>query len=155
MNSDVWQIFSHQPYSPRLAANPAQAYESSTTLGGTKMKRAIAYLAAAAVAVSVPMTAYAANDGKNRRITVENLSSQSIYYLYASPQTSSDWEEDLLGSGTIPSGSNKVANIDNGTDECIYDLKVKMADGKEYIQWKVNVCAVSTWTIGDSGNSIR
>ena len=155
MNSDVWQIFSHQPYSPRLAANPAQAYESSTTLGGTKMKRAIAFLAAAAVAVSVPMTAYAANDGKNRRITVENLSSQSIYYLYASPQSSSDWEEDLLGSGTIPSGSNKVANIDNGTNECIYDLKVKMADGKEYIQWKVNVCAVSTWTIGDSGNSIR
>ena len=155
MNSDVWQIFSHQPYSPRLAANRAQAYESSTTLGGTKMKRAIAFLAAAAVAVSVPMTAYAANDGKNRRITVENLSSQSIYYLYASPQTSSDWEEDLLGSGTIPSGSNKVANIDNGTNECIYDLKVKMADGKEYIQWKVNVCAVSTWTVGDSGNSIR
>ena len=155
MNSDVWQIFSHQPYSPRLAANPAQAYESSTTLGGTKMKRAIAFLAAAAVAVSVPMTAYAANDGKNRRITVENLSSQSIYYLYASPQTSSDWEEDLLGSGTIPSGSNKVANIDNGTNECIYDLKVKMADGKEYIQWKVNVCAVSTWTVGDNGNSIR
>jgi hypothetical protein len=124
-------------------------------LGAFTMNKAFTMLAAAAVAVSIPVTAYAANDGKNRRVTVENLSSQSIYYLYASPQTSSDWEEDLLGSGTIPSGSSKVANIDNGTNECIYDLKVKMADGKEYIQWKVNVCAVSTWTIGDSGNSIR
>ena len=152
--SNVWQIFSHQSYSPRLAANPAQGYESRTTLGGTKMKRAIAYLAAAAVAVSVPMTAYAANDGKNRRITVENLSSQSIYYLYASPQTSSDWEEDLLGSGTIPSGGNKVANIDNGTNECIYDLKAVMANGQEHIQRNINVCAVSKWTIGDSGDSI-
>jgi hypothetical protein len=151
----VWQIFSDQPDLPCLAVERAQSYESTTTLGGTTMKRAIAYLAAAAVAVSVPMTANAANDGKNRRVTVENLSSQSIYYLYASPQTSSDWEEDLLGSGTIPSGSSKVANIDNGTNECIYDLKVKLADGKEYIQWKVNVCAVSTWTVGDSGNSIR
>jgi hypothetical protein len=119
------------------------------------MKRAFAVLAAVAVACSIPSAARAANDGKNRRVTVENLSSQSIYYLYASPQTSGDWEEDLLGSGTIPSGSSKVANIDNGTNECIYDLKVKMADGKEYIQWKVNVCAVSTWTVGDSGNSIR
>ena len=119
------------------------------------MKRAFAVLTAAAVAISVPTAAWAANDGKNRRVTVENLSSQSIYYLYASPQTTGDWEEDLLGSGTIPSGTSKVANIDNGTNECIYDLKVKMADGKEYIQWKVNVCAVSTWTVGDSGNSIR
>ena len=119
------------------------------------MNKALAFIAAATVAVSVPVSSFAATDGKNRRVTVENLSSQSIYYLYASPQTSSDWEEDLLGSGMIPSGSSKVANIDNGTNECIYDLKVRMADGKEYIQWKVNVCAVSTWTIGDSGNSIR
>jgi hypothetical protein len=155
MSSKVWQIFGDQSRLPRLAVDRAQEYESTTTLGGSTMKRAFAVFTAVAVAVSVPATAYAANDGKNRRVTVENLSSQSIYYLYASPQTSGDWEEDLLGSGTIPSGSSKVANIDNGTNECIYDLKVKMADGKEYIQWKVNVCAVSTWTVGDSGNSIR
>jgi len=119
------------------------------------MTRAYAVLAAASVAIGLTSAAWAATDGKNRRVTVENLSSQSIYYLYASPQTSGDWEEDLLGSGTIPAGTSRVANVDNGTNECIYDLKVRMADGKEYIQWKVNVCAVSTWTVGDSGNSIR
>ena len=119
------------------------------------MKRAFAVLAAVAVPSSIPSAAWAAKDGKNRRVTVENLSSQSIYYLYASPQSSGDWEEDLLGSGTIPAGSSKVANIDNGTNECIYDLKVKFADGREAIQWKVNVCAVSTWSVGDSGNSVR
>ena len=70
-------------------------------------------------------------------------------------QTCHPQEEDLLGEGTIPAGTSKVANIDNGTNECVYDLKVKMADGREFIQWKVNVCAVSTWTVGDSGNSIR
>ena len=119
------------------------------------MNKTFAILAAVAVAGSIPTSAWAANDGRNRRVTVENLSSQSIYYLYASPQTSNDWEEDLLGEGTIPAGTSKVANIDNGTNECVYDLKVKMADGREFIQWKVNVCAVSTWTVGDSGNSIR
>jgi hypothetical protein len=119
------------------------------------MNSVFAMLAATAVAVSVPTASWAANDGKNRRVTVENLSNQSIYYLYASPITAKTWEEDLLGSGTVPSGSSKVANIDNGTNECQYDLKVVMADGKEYIQRNINVCAVSTWTIGDSGNSIR
>ena len=51
--------------------------------------------------------------------------------------------------------SSKVANIDNGTNECIYDLKVVMADGKEHIKRRVNVCAVSRWVIGESGNSIQ
>jgi len=119
------------------------------------MNRAFAVLAAAAVACSIPSAAWAANDGKNRRVTVENLSSQSIYYLYASPTSAKTWEEDLLGSGTIPAGESKVANIDNGTNECQYDLKVVMADGKEFVQRNINVCAVSTWVVGDSGNSIR
>ena len=119
------------------------------------MNRAFALLAAAAVASSIPSAAWAANDGKNRRVTVENVASQSIYYLYASPATSTTWEEDLLGSGTIPSGESKVANIDNGTNECVYDLKVVMADGKEVIQRRVNVCAVSRWVIGESSDSIQ
>ena len=104
---------------------------------------------------SVASAAWAATDGKNRRVTVENVASQSIYYLYASPATSTTWEEDLLGSGTIPSGQSKVANIDNGSNECIYDLKVVMADGKEYVQRRINVCAVSRWVVGESGNSIQ
>ena len=119
------------------------------------MKRAFAVVAAAAVAISVPVASWAATDGKNRRVTVDNVASQSIYYLYASPVTATTWEEDLLGSGTIPAGTTKVANIDNGSNECYYDLKVVMADGKEHIQRRVNVCAVSRWVIGESGNSIQ
>ena len=119
------------------------------------MKKAIALVAAFAAAISISTAADAAKDGKNRRVTVQNVSSQSIYNLYASPVTSTTWEEDLLGDGTIPSGKSKVANIDNGTTECNYDLKVVMANGREYIRRRVNVCAVSKWTIGDSGNSLE
>ena len=118
------------------------------------MNRTFAMLAATVVAISVPSASWAANDGKNRRVTVENVASQSIYYLYASPISAKTWEEDLLGSGTVPSGSSKVANIDNGTNECQYDLKAVMADGKEVIRRNINVCAISKWTIGDSGDSI-
>jgi hypothetical protein len=119
------------------------------------MKRAFAVLAAVTVTASIPSASWAATDGKNRRVTVENVANQSIYYLYASPATSTTWEEDLLGSGTIPSGESKVANIDNGTNECYYDLKVVMADGREHIQRRVNVCSVSRWVIGESGNSVQ
>ena len=53
----------------------------------------------------------------------------------------------------LAAGASINANIDNGTTECSYDLKAVMADGQEHIQRAVNVCAVSMWTIGDSGNS--
>ena len=117
------------------------------------MKKLLA-LAAAAALVSVSGAADAASDGKNRVVTVENISSQSLNYLYASPITSKTWEEDLLGDRTLSRGQSIEANIDNGTNECQYDLRAVMADGKEVIRRNINVCAVSKWTIGDSGDSI-
>jgi len=119
------------------------------------MRKAVSLVAAFAAAISISAAADAASDGKNRRVTVQNVSSQSIYNLYASPVTAKTWEEDLLGDGTIPSGQSKVANIDNGTTECTYDLKVVMANGREFIQRRVNVCAVSKWVVGDAGASMQ
>jgi hypothetical protein len=118
------------------------------------MKKLFA-LAAAAALVSVSGAADAASDGKNRVVTVENISSQALNYLYASPITSKTWEEDLLGSDRVLTrGQSIEANIDNGTNECQYDLKAVMADGREVIRRNINVCAISKWTIGDSGDSI-
>ena len=61
----------------------------------------------------------------------------------------------MLGDGTIPAGTTKTANIDNGTTECNYDLKVVMANGREHVRRRVNVCAVNKWVIGDSGDSVQ
>ncbi|MFL6846297.1 MAG: hypothetical protein ACJ8ER_15615 [Allosphingosinicella sp.] len=119
------------------------------------MKKAFALVAATAALVSFAGTASAAPDGKNRKVTVENLSSQAVRELYASPITATTWEEDLLGQRTLGAGQTISANIDNGTTECYYDLKAVMANGKAVEQRKVNVCAASRWVIGDSGNSVQ
>jgi hypothetical protein len=118
------------------------------------MNKGLAILAAAAL-VAVPGGASAAPDGKNRKVTVENLSSQTVRELYASPITAKTWEEDLLGQRTLTAGQSISANIDNGTTECYYDLKAVMANGKAVEQRKINVCAAQKWVIGDSGNSIQ
>ena len=93
------------------------------------MGKAFALLAAAAAgAVAGPASA-ASTDGKNRKVVVQNVSSQAIYNLYASPVTAKTWEEDLLGQGTLAGrAAADQANIDNGTNECMYDLKVVMAE---------------------------
>ena len=119
------------------------------------MRKIVALAAVAAALVSLSGTASAAPDGKNRKVTVQNVSSQTVRELYASPITATTWEEDLLGQRTLGAGQSISANIDNGTTECYYDLKAVLANGKAVEQRKVNVCAASKWVIGDSGNSIQ
>lgn len=119
------------------------------------MRKGLAVAAAVAAAIVVSSNANAAPDGKNRKVTVENLSSQTVRELYASPITATIWEEDLLGQRTLAAGQSISANIDNGTNECYYDLKAVLANGKAVEQRKINVCAASKWVIGDSGNSVQ
>ena len=119
------------------------------------MNKAVKLAAAVAALVTLPMQASAAPDGRDRRVLVENISSQTLRELYASPVTSKTWEEDLLGQRTVAAGANLNANIDNGTNECIYDLKAVMANGREHIKRGVDVCKVSKWVVGDSGSSIQ
>jgi hypothetical protein len=119
------------------------------------MMKSIPFFAAALLATfSVPALA-ASTDGKNRKVTVTNVSSQAVYNLYASPVTAKTWEEDLLGQRTLAAGASISANIDNGTNECMFDLKVVLANGKAFEHRQVNVCAASKWVIGDSGETIQ
>ena len=113
------------------------------------------FVIAASLAATLATPAFAGTDGRDRRVVVVNSSSQVLRELYASPVTSSNWEEDLLGSGVLQPGQNIRANIDNGSNACQYDLKVVMADSREHIRRNVNVCSVSRWTITNGGNSLR
>jgi hypothetical protein len=118
---------------------------------GNKLKLV---MAATALLWSANVAA-ASTDGKNRKVMVQNVSSQQVNNLYASPVTAKTWEEDLLGQRTLAAGSSIEANIDNGTNECMFDLKVVMANGKTFEHRQVNVCAASKWVIGDSGESVQ
>jgi hypothetical protein len=118
---------------------------------GNKLKLVVAAMALASFASA----ASASNDGKNRKVLVQNVSSQQVNNLYASPITAKTWEEDLLGQRVLAAGSSIEANIDNGTNQCMFDLKVVMANGKTFEHRAVNVCAASKWVIGDSGESVQ
>jgi hypothetical protein len=111
--------------------------------------------AAAALALATSAASAASTDGKNRKVMVQNISSQQVNNLYASPITAKTWEEDLLGQRTLAAGASIEANIDNGTNQCMFDLKVVMASGKTFEHRSVNVCAASKWVIGDSGETVQ
>lgn len=114
-------------------------------------------LAAATVAslAAVAGPAHASTDGRDRRVNVVNASGQTMREIYASPVTSNSWEEDMLGANVLGSGRSMVFNIDNGSNQCRYDLKAVMSNGREHIRRNVNVCTVSSWTITNRGSSVR
>lgn len=116
--------------------------------------RAFAYALTALVAAAVAVPGQAASDDKNRVVTIENVSSRTVREVYASPSDHDTWEEDMLGADTLDSGETMRFNIDNGTTECLYDLKAVLENDKEYVRRKVDVCKVSKWVIGDAGDSL-
>ena len=140
----------------RGTAGPASPAENAAAGGETAalLPPAPTTAAPTTAASSAAVPASEEPDDRIRVIVIMNVSSQTLRELYASPVTSDNWEEDLLGARVLAVGESINADIDNGTDECIYDLKAVMADDRELIQRGVNVCAVGRWTIGDSGDSV-
>jgi len=118
------------------------------------MMRMVKYAIAGALLLASTASGAESTDGKNRKILVQNIGSQAIRALFASPVTATTWEEDLLGTRTLGPNQSVSANIDNGTNECNYDLKAVRTDGSEVTERGVNVCAKSKWAIGDTGDSL-
>lgn len=111
--------------------------------------RALILVAACLLFLPATFTAKSAAPQENRRVRVINHASSSIYYFYASNVDTGVWEEDILGTQTIPPGQSRIVNIDDGTGHCFYDLKAVLADGRKAFRYKFNVCTQASWTVTD------
>lgn len=109
----------------------------------------------AAIAVAAPAAAQTGVDGQDRRVLIENRSSQAILYVRGSPTSDPSFGEDRIPDRVIGSGQTSVVDFDNRTRSCMYDLRVTLADGSNVDRMNVNVCRVSRWTVGDRSNEIR
>ena len=90
------------------------------------------------------------NAQENRRVRIVNRSSSSIVYMYASNVDRRTWEQDLLGPmRVIAPGYYVNANINDGSGHCYYDLKAVLADRREAVRYRFNVCTESSWTVTD------
>lgn len=87
------------------------------------------------------------NDGLNRNVLVQNVSGRTVYRFYGSRVSTNSWEEDVLGSRVLESGSSININFDDGTGACQFDMKIEFRDGSTRVENNVNVCVISTFTI--------
>ncbi|HEX8642741.1 MAG TPA: hypothetical protein VF702_02375 [Allosphingosinicella sp.] len=114
----------------------------------------LALCSAALIAAATPAFAQTA-DGFDRRVMIENRSGHGILYVRGSPTSDPSFGEDRIPDRVIGNGQRVVVDFDSGTRECMYDLRVTLADGRNVDRMNVNVCQVSRWTIGRRSNSIR
>jgi hypothetical protein len=58
----------------------------------------------------------------DRHVQINNETSYDIVEFYASNVGTNDWEEDILGSDTLPAGQSVMINIDDGRGYCKFDF---------------------------------
>jgi len=88
------------------------------------------------------------------QVTIVNNTGYTIWYVYISPSTDSNWGPDRLGSTqTIRSGQSVTLNIPDPT-VTQYDIKVIDSDGDSYTKMNVRISANSriVFTIDDFDN---
>jgi hypothetical protein len=114
---------------------------------GLTMNKRTFLLAAAAASIVVAGTS--SSFALDRRVRIINDSIYDIHEFYASSVGAKTWEEDILGRQILPSGTDVVINIDDGTGYCKYDFRAVFEDGEEVITESVNVCEISSFTYHD------
>ena len=101
--------------------------------------RAVA-LAASFFAFATPVLA------QDMTFTLTNTSGVTLVEFYASPVTSDDWEEDILGDQVLESGFSGDVLIADGRANCEYDFLMIFEDGDE-LEDTVNICELASYTI--------
>ena len=121
----------------------------------TAFARSAFALAAVATLASASATFAQSSNGLDRRIAIDNRSGQTVMYVRGSPTGASSFGADRIPDRTLGHGDTAVVDFDSGTGDCMYDLRVTMANGQNIDRMNVNVCQVSRWTINRRSNALR
>lgn len=95
----------------------------------------------AAVAVSAVLLAPVAHaQSEAINFTLTNNTEHVLTHLYISLPSTDEWEEDIFGSDVLGSGETIEISIDDGLDECVYDVRADFDDGDSMQIASVDFC---------------
>lgn len=105
-------------------------------------------IAAASMAALLATGASAAQDAVSFELT--NATDYTLTHIYISLPSSDSWEEDILGDQVVESGETVEITVDDGLEECEYDIRYDFSDGDSVVERAVDMCEIngSEYTIG-------
>jgi|SRR5581483_4726158 len=90
----------------------------------------------------------AAADGAKQDFMLINKTGYELKELYVSPSKADDWQEDILGQGTLGDGSRVNIHFSPKAQTCKWDLKVVYTVDSSSAVWNdINLCDVDKITI--------
>jgi hypothetical protein len=105
--------------------------------------------AGAVLGAAVFMTFDTASAQVDRRVRIVNASTHAMVGFYATNVDMQDWQESLLGEGTLPAGSAIVLDFEDGSGYCRFRFRAVFDDGLELVRRSVNICEVGTYRYTD------
>jgi len=102
-------------------------------------------LALAVIATFVTASALA-RVGK-QDFVLHNQTGVEIHNLHISPVSTNDWEEDILGRDTLPSGESVKVTFDDRDKHVHWDLKVADKDGNSLEWYDLNLIQIEEVTL--------
>ena len=105
------------------------------------------------LAVWLAATAGFAQDRNDRRMDVINDTTRAVNSVYATNSTVKNWGRDLLGQDVIPPKQSYRFDFNDGTGQCIFDLRAVLDNGRFFERYKVNVCTATSWRLSGTGTA--
>ncbi|MDO5506587.1 MAG: hypothetical protein Q4F49_09935 [Pseudoxanthomonas suwonensis] len=75
---------------------------------------------------------------RDYHVDINNRTGYTIMYVYVSPEASSEWEEDVLGSGVLQDRTSTRVTL-RGYGSPMFDIRLIDSDGDSYTFWNVDV----------------
>lgn len=72
--------------------------------------------------------------------TLTNDTEYTLTHLYISLPSTNSWEEDIFGADVLAPGETFDISIDDGLDECVYDIRADFEDGDSIQIGSVDFC---------------
>ena len=119
------------------AACSAPAPSNNAAANSAAAGKAATPAAAAATPAATPAAANAnsASTSAAQDFTLVNETGVEIDKVFISPHDKDDWEEDVLGKDTLPSGQNVEIKFDRDETAAQWDLRIEDKEGNG-IEWE-------------------
>ena len=134
-----------------LTAGCSAPAPSNNTAANTNAKAAATPAATATPAAS-PAAANANNSNTTssaaaQDFTLVNATGVEIDKVFISPHDSDDWEEDILGKDTLPSGQSVDIKFSRNETAANWDLKVEDKEGNDITWENLDLLKISKLTL--------
>ena len=99
-------------------------------------------------AVALTLSTTAAFAQSEQDFTLVNGTEYVIDEVYVAPNTGKTWGPDIMGDGVLAAGASKLVKFRSGTSHCLYNMRVKWADGSNS-EWSTDfdLCTISKITL--------